>query len=54
MITENNNHYFVISLNINGLNYPMKRHRLTDLNRAQPFAPYKKHSSFSKTNTTSE
>ena len=29
-ITGNNNHYCLISLNINGLNSPIKRHRLTD------------------------
>jgi len=29
-ITGNNNHYFLISLNISGLNSPIKGHRLTD------------------------
>ena len=29
-ITERNNHYSLISLNISGLNYPIKRHKLTD------------------------
>jgi len=29
-ITGNNNHYSFISLNINGLNSPIKRHRLTN------------------------
>ena len=29
-MTGNNNHYSLISLNINGLNSPIKRHRLTD------------------------
>jgi hypothetical protein len=29
-ITESNNRFSLISLNINGLNSPMKRHRLTD------------------------
>jgi exonuclease III len=28
-ITGNNNHWSLISLNINGLNSPIKRHRLT-------------------------
>ena len=30
-----NNHYSLISLNINGLNAPIKRHRLTDWIRKQ-------------------
>jgi hypothetical protein len=29
-ITGSNNYFFLISLNINGLNFPIKRHRLTD------------------------
>jgi len=29
-ITGSNNHYSLISLNINGFNSPIKRHRLTD------------------------
>jgi hypothetical protein len=29
-ITGSNNHWSLISLNINGLNSPIKRHRLTD------------------------
>jgi hypothetical protein len=29
-ITGSNNHYSLISLNINGLNSPIKRHRITD------------------------
>ena len=29
-ITGSNDHFFLISLNINGLNSPIKRHRLTD------------------------
>ena len=29
-ITESNNHYFIISLTINGLNSPIRRHRKTD------------------------
>jgi hypothetical protein len=29
-IPGNNNHFSLISLNINGLNSPIKRHRLTD------------------------
>jgi hypothetical protein len=28
-ITENNNYFSLISLNINGLNSPIKRHRLS-------------------------
>jgi hypothetical protein len=30
IITGSNNHYSLISLNINGLNYPINRCRLTD------------------------
>jgi hypothetical protein len=30
IITESNNHYCLVSLNVNGLNYPIKRQRLTD------------------------
>ena len=29
-VAEKNNHFSLISLNINGLNSPIKRHRLTD------------------------
>jgi exonuclease III len=29
-MTGSNNHFPLISLNINGLNFPIKRHRLTD------------------------
>jgi hypothetical protein len=29
-ITGSNNYFYLISLNINGLNSPIKRHRLTD------------------------
>jgi len=29
-ITGSKNHYFLIALNINRLNFPIKRHRLTD------------------------
>jgi hypothetical protein len=34
-ITRSNNHFPLISLNINGLNSPIKRHRLTDWIRKQ-------------------
>ena len=34
-MTGSNNHYSLISLNINGLNAPIKRHRLTDWIRKQ-------------------
>ena len=30
-ITGSNNHFSLISLNVNGLNSPIKRHRLPDL-----------------------
>jgi hypothetical protein len=55
-ITENNNNFSLMSLNINGLNSPIKRYRLTDwLCKQDPtFAAYKKTTSGTKTNTTSE
>ena len=34
-MTGSNNHYSLISLNINGLNAPIKRHRLTNWIRKQ-------------------
>ena len=34
-MTGSNNHYSLISLNSNGLNSPIKRHRLTDRKRKQ-------------------
>ena len=34
-MTGSNNHYSLISLNINGLNAPIRRHRLTDWIRKQ-------------------
>ena len=34
-MTGSNNHYSLISLNINGLNAPIKRHSLTDWIRKQ-------------------
>ena len=46
----------LISLNINGLNAPIKRQRLSEWirNRTLHFAGYRKHISGSKTNTTLE
>jgi hypothetical protein len=35
-ITGSNNHFSLISLNINGLNSPIKRHKLTDLCNQDP------------------
>jgi hypothetical protein len=54
--TGSNNYFFLISLNINGLNSPIKRHRLTDyyINRTQHFAAYRKPTSGKNTDTTSE
>ena len=34
-MTGSNNHYSLISLNINGINAPIKRHRLTNWIRKQ-------------------
>jgi hypothetical protein len=41
-ITGSNNYFSLVSLNINGLNSPIKRHRLTDIKRTQLFAAYRK------------
>jgi hypothetical protein len=55
-ITMCNNHNSLLSLNISGLNSPVKRHRLTDwISKQDPaFAAYRKQTSVSKINTTSE
>ena len=56
-IIGSNNYFSLISLNINGLNSPIKRHRLTDwhnINRTQHFAAYRKHTSLTKADPTSE
>jgi hypothetical protein len=47
------NHWSLISLNITGLNSPIKRHRLTTgyINRLKHFAAYRKHTSESKTDS---
>ena len=49
-------HWSLISLNINGLNSPIKRHRLEIgyENRIQHSAVYKKHTSTTKTDIYSE
>ena len=56
IISGSNNHYSLIPLNISGLNFPIKRHRLTDWICTQDpaFAAYRKGTSVSKTVTTSE
>ena len=55
-ITGSNNYFSLISLNINGLNSPIKRHRLTNwLQKQDPaFTAYRKHISEKKIDTTSE
>ena len=55
-ITENNNYFSLISLNINGFNSPIKRHRLKDWlhKQDQHFAVYWKPIRGKKTDTTSE
>jgi hypothetical protein len=55
-ISGTNNHFSLISLNINGFNSPIKRHNLMTRysNKIQYFAAYKKHCSTSKTGTISE
>jgi hypothetical protein len=46
-----NSHLSLISLNINGLNSPIKSHKLSDwiTNKTQYFVAYKKHTSITKT-----
>jgi hypothetical protein len=55
-IIGSNNYFSLIALNINKLNSPIKRHRLTDwLHKQDPtFVAYKKPISGKKTDTTSE
>jgi hypothetical protein len=55
-ITRSNNLFSLISLNINGLNSLLKRHRLTDWIGKQDtmFAAYRKTTSVTKKNTTSQ
>jgi hypothetical protein len=55
-ITGSNNYFSLISININGLNSAIKRHRLTDwLHKQDPtFAAYRKPMSEKKIDTTSE
>ena len=56
IIAGNRNNYSLMSININGLNSPMKRHRLSDWihNQIQPFAAYRKLISETKTDTILE
>ena len=45
-LTEDSNHELLISLNVNRLNSPIKRHRVTDWiqkNRNHSLSAYKKH-----------
>ena len=55
-LTVDSNHWSFKSLNVNGLNSPIKRHRLTDwIQKQNPsFNAYKKHISTSKTDIVSE
>ena len=55
-ITGSNNYFSLISLNINELNSPIKSLKLTDwyINRTQHFVAYRKPTSGTKTDTTSE
>jgi hypothetical protein len=54
-IIESNNYFSIISLNINGLNSPIKRHRLIDwLQKQDHFAAYRKPISGKQTETTTE
>jgi hypothetical protein len=52
-ITGSNNDFSLISLNISGLNSPIKRYRLQTayINRTQHFASYRKPTSGTKTGT---
>jgi hypothetical protein len=53
-ITGSNNNFTLVTLNINGLNSPIKRHRLTDwLHKSdQHIAANRKPTSVTKTDTT--
>ena len=57
-IIGTNNYFSLISLNINGPNSPIQRHRLTDwLHKQDPtfsFAAYRKPTSVTKKDTSSE
>jgi hypothetical protein len=55
-MTGSNNHWFLTSLNIKEIHSPIKRQRQTDWihKQEQHFAAYRKHTSLSKTDTTSE
>jgi hypothetical protein len=55
-IKGSNNYFSLISLNINGFNSPIKRHRLKNgyTNRIQHSAAFRKPISGKKTDTTSE
>jgi hypothetical protein len=55
-ITGSNNPWSLISLNINVLNSPIRRHRLTDwiCKQYSAFCWVRKHTSVTKTDTTSE
>jgi hypothetical protein len=55
-ITGSNNHFSLISLNVNGLNSPIKDidKQTGYINRTQHFAAYRKPTSGKKTDTTSE
>ena len=55
-IKGSNNHYSLLSLNINGVNWPIKRHRIIDrICKQDPvFSAYMKCTSDTKTGTTSE
>jgi hypothetical protein len=46
-------YFSTITVNVNGLSCPIKRHRLEDLikNKIQPFLVYKKCTTLSKTST---
>jgi len=55
-VTGNNNNNSLISININGLNSQIKKHNKQTgyLKRTQHFATYRKNTSETKTDTTSE
>jgi hypothetical protein len=55
-IIGNNNYFSLLSSNNNGINSPIKRHRLTDWlhKKDQHIDAYRKHTSRAKTDTTSE
>jgi (p)ppGpp synthase/HD superfamily hydrolase len=52
-MTRNTTNLSILTLNLNGVNTPIKRHKIKNYfkNKAQSFVVSKKHNSLEKTNT---